>query len=91
MTKTPLNDFLNECLAPDPDGNGLSMEELCGVYLSWCGLTGFAPVGGKAFRPGLSAANVRTEHLGSKCPGLRMTGPAACDYLVHRELPLAVL
>lgn len=91
MTKTPLEDFLKECVAPDPDGNGLSMDELYGVYLSWCGLEGFAPVGDRAFRAGLRAANVRTEHRGSRCPGLRMTGPAACDYLVHRELPLAVL
>lgn len=91
MTRAPLNDFLNECLAPDPDGNGLAMEELYGLYLSWCGLEGFVPVDGKAFRAGLRAAKVRIEHLGSRCPGLRMTGPAACDYLVHRELPLAVL
>ncbi|MFM9432004.1 hypothetical protein [Arthrobacter sp. MP_2.3] len=91
MTKTPLEDFLNECLAADPDGDGLSVEELYGLYLSWCGLEGVAPVGGRAFRAGLCAANVHIENRGRRCPGLRMTGPAACDYLVHRELPLAVL
>ncbi len=91
MTKTPLEDFLNECVAADPDGDGLSVEELYGLYLSWCGLAGFAPVGGRGFRAGLRAANVRTDHGGIRCPGLRMTGPAACDYLIHRELPLAVL
>ena len=91
MAKTPLEDFLNECLAADPDGDGLGMEELYGLYLSSCALEGFAPIGGKAFRAGLRAANVRTEHRGSRCPDLRMAGPAACDYLVHRELPLAVL
>jgi hypothetical protein len=90
MTKTPLEDFLTECVAPDPDG-GLSVEELYGLYLSWCGLGGFAPMGGRAFRAGLRAADVRIEYRGRRCPGLRMTGPAACDYLVHRELPLAVL
>jgi hypothetical protein len=90
MTKTPLEDFLTECVAPDPDG-GLSVEELYGLYLSWCGLGGFAPVGGRAFRAGLRAADVRIEYRRRRCPGLRMTGPAACDYLVHRELPLAVL
>ena len=90
MTKTPLEDFLTECVAADPDG-GLSVEELYGLYLSWCGLAGFAPVGGSAFGAGLRAANVRIENRGRRCPGLRMTGPAACDYLVHRELPLAVL
>jgi hypothetical protein len=91
MTKTPLEDFLTECVAADPDGDGLSVEEMYGLYLSWCGLEGFAPVGGRAFRAGLRAANVRIENRGRRCPGLRMTGPAACDYLVHRELPLAVL
>ena len=91
MTKTPLDDFLTECVAVDPDGDGLSVEELYGLYLSWCGLGGVGPVGGRAFRAGLRAANVRTEHRGSRCPGLRMAGPAACDYLIHRELPLAVL
>ena len=91
MTKTPLEDFLNECVAADPGGGGLSVEELYGLYLSWCGLEGFAPVRGRVFRAGLRAANVRIEHRGRRCPDLRMTGPAACDYLIHRELPLAVL
>jgi hypothetical protein len=91
MTKTPLEDFLTECVAPDPDGDGLSRDELYGLYLSWCGLEGLAPLGGRAFGAGLRAANVRTEYRGSRCPGVRMVGLAACDYLVHRELPLAVL
>lgn len=91
MTKTPLEDFLNECVTADSDGDGLSVEELYGLYLSWCGLAGFVPVGGRGFRAGLRAANVPTEHRGMRCPGLRMTGPAACDYLIHRELPLALL
>ena len=91
MTKTPLENFLNECVAADPGGDGLSVEELYGLYLSWCGLEGVAPVGGRAFRAGLRAANVPIEHRGRLCPDLRMTGPAACDYLIHRELPLAVL
>lgn len=90
MTKTPLEDFLTECVAPDPDG-GLSVEELYGLYLSWCGLGGVAPIGGRAFRAGLRAADVRIERRGRRCPGLRMSGPAACDYLVHCEFPLAVL
>jgi hypothetical protein len=91
MTKTPLEDFLTECVAADPGGDGLSVEELYGLYLSWCGLEGVAPVPGKEFSAGLRAANIRTERRGRRCPGLRMTGPAACDYLIHRELPLAVL
>ena len=91
MTMTPLEDFLTECVAADPGGDGLSVEELYGLYLSWCGLEGVAPVGGRAFRAGLRAANVRIEHRGRRCPDMRMTGPVACDYLIHRELPLAEL
>ena len=91
MAKTPLEDFLNECVARDPDGDGLSVEELYGLYLSWCGLVGSTPVRSKGFRAGLRTANIRPAGRGGPCPGLKMTGPAACDYLVHRELPLVVL
>ena len=91
MAKTPLDDFLNECVARDPDADGLSVEELYGLYLSWCGLAGSTPVRSRAFRAGLRAANIRPARRGGRCPGLTMTGPAACDYLVHRELPLVVL
>ena len=91
MAKTPLNDFLNECVARDPDADGLSVEELYGLYLSWCGLAGTTPVRGRAFRAGLRAADIRPGRRGDRCPGLTMSGPAARDYLVHRELPLLVL
>ena len=91
MAKTPLEDFLTECVARDPEGDGLSMAELYGLYLSWCVLEGSTPVGDKTFRAGLREANIRPAHRGGRCPGLRMAGPAACDYLVHRELPLVVL
>jgi hypothetical protein len=91
MAKTPLEDFLTECVARDPEGDGLSMAELYGLYLSWCMLEGSTPVGDKSFRAGLRAANIRPVRRGGRCPGLRMAGPAACDYLVHRELPLVVL
>jgi hypothetical protein len=86
-----LEDFLNECVARDPGADGLSLEELYGLYLSWCALEGFAPVRGRTFRTGLRAANIPSAHCGALYPGLVMAGPAACDYLVHRELPLAVL
>ena len=56
MAKTPLDDFLNECVAPEPDGEGLSVEELYGLYLSWCGLNGLNPIRGRTFRAGLRAA-----------------------------------
>ena len=91
MTKTPLDDFLTESIARNPDNDGLSTEELYGLYLSWCGLRGSEPVGGTAFRAGLRAAGIRPSRRSGLCPGLAMAGPAACDYIVHRELPLAVM
>ena len=91
MAKTPLDEFLNECVARDPDADGLNVEELYGLYLSWCGLAGSTPVRSRAFRAGLRAGNIRPARREGRCPGLTMTGPAACDYLVHRELPLVML
>ena len=59
MTKTPLDNFLNECVAADPGGDGLSVEELYGLYLSWCGLEGVAPVGRRG---------VQSRFTRSQCP-----------------------
>ncbi len=91
MTKTRLDDFLSECVVRDPDNDGLRGEELYGLYLSWCGLRGSEPVRGRAFRAGLRAAGIRPSRRSGLCPGVAMAGPAVCDYIVHRELPLAVM
>lgn len=91
MAKTSLKDFLAECVARDSGGNGLSLDELYGLYLSWCGLAGSNPARYRSFRAGLRAAGIRPIHRDGRCPGLMKAGPAACDYLVHREFPLAVL
>lgn len=91
MAKTPLENFLNDCVARDPEGEGLSLDELYGLYLSWCALEGSTPVRSRAFKAGLRAAGIHFGRPRGRCPGLMMTGPAACDYLVHRELPLVEL
>lgn len=91
MTKTPLDDFLAECLARDSDHDGLRLEELYGLYLSWCGLRSSEPVRGRVFRAALRAVGIRPSRRSGLCPGVAMAGPAAFDYIVHRELPLAVL
>jgi hypothetical protein len=91
MAKTTLVDFLDACVTRTPGGSGLSAEELYGLYLSWCALEGSSPVRCKAFRAGLRAAGIRFVHHGGQCPELTMTGPAASDYLLSREFPLAVL
>lgn len=91
MAKVPLDNFLNECVYRDSGGDGLSFEELYGLYISWCGLTDSEPIRAKAFRAGLRAAGIAPEHPGELIQDLVMTGPAACDYIVHSVLPLETL
>jgi hypothetical protein len=91
MLKSPLHEFVNDCIARNQDADGLTQEELYGLYVSWCSLRGSMPAPARTFRAGLRAANIQPEHRGGRCTGLAMTGPAACDYIVHRELPLAPL
>lgn len=91
MLKSPLDEFVHDCIARNQDADGLTQEELYGLYLSWCSLRGSTPAPPRSFRAGLRAANIQPEHHGGLCAGLAMTGPAACDYILHRELPLASL
>jgi hypothetical protein len=91
MANVPREDFVNECNCDGSGWDGLSMDELYGLYLSWCGLKGFKRVRDRAFRAAVRAANIRPAHCGSRRPGLMMSGPAARDYLLHRELPLLAL
>ena len=91
MLKSPLHEFVNDCITRNQDADGLTQEELYGLYLSWCSLRGTAPAPARTFRAGLRAENIQPDHHGGLCPGLAMTGPAACDYILHRELPLASL
>ncbi|SDK78484.1 hypothetical protein SAMN04487916_10363 [Arthrobacter sp. ov407] len=91
MLKSPLHEFVNDCIARNQDADGLTQEELYGLYLSWCSLRGSTPAPARTFRAGLRAVNIRPNQRGGLCTGLAMTGPAACDYILHRELPLAPL
>jgi hypothetical protein len=91
MLKSPLHEFVNDCIARNQDADGLTQEELYGLYLSWCSLRGCTPAPARTFRAGLRAANIQPQHRGGLCTGLMMTGPAARDYIVRRELPLAPL
>jgi hypothetical protein len=91
MLKSPLHEFAKDCIARNQDADGLTQEELYGLYLSWCALRGSTPARARTFRAGLRAANIQPKHRGGLYTGLTMTGPAARDYIVHRELPLAPL
>lgn len=91
MTKVPLDNFLNECVSRSSGEDGLSFEELYGLYISWCGLKASEPVRARTFRASLRAAGIAPGHRGELCEDLVMIGPAACDYIVHSVLPLAAL
>jgi hypothetical protein len=91
MLKSPLHEFVNDCIARNQGVDGLTQEELYGLYLSWCSLRGAPPAPARTFRAGLRAVNIQPGHRGGLCAGLALTGPAACDYILHRELPLASL
>ncbi|MDJ0459901.1 hypothetical protein PUN71_022085 [Arthrobacter sp. NQ7] len=70
--------FLNATVNADPGSDkGLDWEELFGLYVSWCLLTGRLPEPAKALRRALRQRGIT--------PGkntLAMTGQAARDYIV---------
>lgn len=90
MMKIALNEFLGECTTRDPAGEGLRMAELYGLYVSWCALKNTKPVSQGTLAAAVRGAGNRPTGRGP-CPGMAMTGPAARDYIVHRELPLYAL
>lgn len=91
MATLALDEFLSACVQASPEGPGLSMDELYGLYVSWCALSGRHAAQDRTFRKVLASAGIEPNHRTGRCAGLSMTGPAAFDYLVHRELPLVPL
>lgn len=91
MTTLALDEFLGACVQSVPEEPGLTMDELYGLYVSWCTLTGRQPAPDRSFRKSLAGAGIGPAQGTGRCTGLAMTGPAASDYLVHCELPLLAL
>jgi hypothetical protein len=78
--------FIQDCIAVDGgDDHGLTDDEMYGLFLSWCHLQGQSPTSCKSFRAAMSAhgfyARCRFDRRYIR-PGLRMTGPAAVDYIL---------
>lgn len=78
MAVSHFDRFLSEATAPDQDG-GLSLrkDQLYGLYTSWCLLNQSAPAAGADFWSAMKAHRIRSSNS-----GLRMTGPAAADYIM---------
>jgi len=91
LTKAELEQFFAECTCCEEDSDGLGLDEVYGLYVSWCTLTGRVPASDRSFRAAVHHARVRTARHGRKqvCTGLAMAGPAATDYIVHSEVPWA--
>ncbi|WP_120521566.1 hypothetical protein [Arthrobacter celericrescens] len=71
--------FLAEATIPDLDpARWLAEEQLFGLYLSWCSLERCVPLSEAGFRAGMKRHGVRPS-----ATGLRRTGPAAMDYILH--------
>lgn len=68
--------FLSEATTPDPDPTRrLSEDQLYGLYISWCQANHCPPASDSDFR-----AAIRQHHV--RLPSLRITGPAAADYIL---------
>jgi hypothetical protein len=78
MAVTHFDRFLSEATAPDYDG-GLSLrkDQLYGLYTSWCLVNNSTPARGADFWSAMKGHRIRRSDS-----GLRMTGPAAADYIL---------
>ena len=78
MSASHFQQFLNEATMPDPSGDSLLGPDcLYGLYVSWAALHGLSPKPDQAFRAGMLRCGVDVRNS-----RLRMTGPAAADYIL---------
>ncbi len=76
MAQSQFDKFLTEATYQDPGtGSLLSRDAFYGLYTSWCNVSQETPQAEHAFWDAM-ARLVDPEHQ------LRMTGPAAADYIV---------
>ena len=70
--------FLSEAVSADPGSEeGLSREQLFGLYTSWCVLNDQEPLGVH-----MLWMELRAHHVDPDKNSLAMTGEAARDYIV---------
>jgi hypothetical protein len=86
LTPQEIRQFLQDCVVHDDSRDaGLDKDAFYGLYVSWCCLNRKIPVPDHAFRTALRLAGLRPERNGKRIQfqGLRMTGPAATDYILN--------
>jgi hypothetical protein len=78
--------FIRDCIAANAaEDKGLSEDQLYGVYLSWCGMNRQVPTSCESFSLAMSELGLTSRRQNNhRCiwSGLRMTGPAALDYIL---------
>ncbi len=92
MTDTQIGVFLRECVIYEEDSEqGLDLEALYGLYISWCVLGNKVPIPESAFRTSVRLNGVKhNKREGIRYyPGLRMIGDAARDYVLN-SVPVEV-
>ena len=73
-----LDRFLQEATALDPPADAaIGRSRLFGLYTSWCLLSQTGPLPENAFWAAMKHKGIRPGHA-----RLRMTGPAATDYIL---------
>lgn len=86
MTTSQYARFISDCIAADGgEDHGLAEDAMYGVYISWCALDRQPPQSSTAFWTAMSDLGLHERRRISRRyirPGLRMTGPAAVDYVL---------
>lgn len=84
--------FVQDCIAAGaPGDHRLTEDQIFGVYLSWCELLSQTPGPCESFWEAMSVLGVDERHEDNRYMrrGLRMTGPAAVDYILASQPSLA--
>lgn len=80
--------FIQDCIAADTARDqGLTEDQLYGVYLSWCHLGQRPAASYESFQSAMSKLGL-SRRQDNHCyiwPKLRMTGPAAVDYILASQ------
>jgi hypothetical protein len=76
MPTSHFEDFLNDATAPNTDST-MGPDCLYGLYVSWCLIHSLEPAADISFRAAMHRCGIDVHNS-----GLRMTGPAAADYIL---------
>lgn len=87
MIRHDLTRFLEDSVVVEEDtDDGLGLETLYGLYISWCHLQGETPAPEGPFRDALHRQGLQLcEDDPGSYAGVKMIGPAARDFALNNE------